>query len=302
MARKRKGEPIHGWLVADKPAGVTSSTVVNKLRWLLNAQKAGHAGTLDPDATGLLAVAFGEATKTIPYLTDALKTYRFTVVFGSATSTDDAGGDVIATSAVMPNKDNILSALPQFRGDIFQVPPQVSAVKVDGARAYDLAREGEVMNLKARPLFVEALELTDFNGKTAELEMTCGKGGYVRSIARDLGEALDTKAHVGWLRRTQSGPFDLDNAIPFANWADADREGSSALQNALRPAEAAIADFPTVHLGSDAETKVRNGNAAQVLSSEAENGDIAKAFANDTLLAIGEYQAGLFKPTRVLNL
>ncbi|MEM0976443.1 MAG: tRNA pseudouridine(55) synthase TruB [Pseudomonadota bacterium] len=301
MARKRTGQPIHGWLIIDKPSGVTSSTVVNKLRWLLNAQKAGHAGTLDPDATGLLAVAFGEATKTIPYLTDALKTYRFTIVFGAATSTDDASGEVIACSDMRPSEEAISDALGLFRGEIMQVPPQVSAVKVDGARAYDLAREGEVMDLEARPLFVETLELIAFDGAVAEVQMTCGKGGYVRSIARDLGEALGTKAHVGWLRRLQSGPFDLEGAIPFANWAETDREWISVLENALRPAEAAMSDFPTVQLGPDAETKVRNGNTAQVLSSDAQNGDIALAFANNVLVAIGEYQSGLFKPSRVLN-
>ncbi|MEO0343943.1 MAG: tRNA pseudouridine(55) synthase TruB [Pseudomonadota bacterium] len=301
MARKRKGNPIHGWLVVDKPAGVTSSAVVNKLRWLLNAQKAGHAGTLDPDATGLLAVAFGEATKTIPFLTEARKTYRFSVVFGTATSTDDASGDVIATSEVKPDAKLIEATLPQFRGAIMQIPPQVSAVKVDGQRAYDLARTGEVMALKARPLFVETLELVTFDGDVAELTMTCGKGGYVRSIARDLGEALATKAHVGWLRRVQSGPFDLEGAIQFSDWATIERERANDLVVALRPVEMAMIDFPTVILGAEAQVKVRNGNPALVASSNAENGDTALAFAQDVLLAIGEYQSGLFKPSRVLN-
>ena len=190
MSRIKKGRAVTGWLIVDKPAGITSTAVVNKVKWALSAQKAGHAGTLDPDATGVLAVALGEATKTIPYITDALKCYRFRVTLGAQTDTDDASGTILATSDQRPTDAQIEAALHAFRGDIQQVPPQYSAVKVDGDRAYDLAREGEVMDLAARPLWVETLTLLDRpDPDHVDLEMVCGKGGYVRSIARDLGLA-----------------------------------------------------------------------------------------------------------------
>jgi len=201
MARKRKGRDISGWLVVDKPAGITSTTVVGKVRWALNAKKAGHAGTLDPEATGVLAIALGEATKTVPYITDALKAYTFTVRLGQATNTDDAEGEVIATSDARPSDDEIKEALAPFIGDIMQVPPQFSAVKVDGQRAYKKARDGEEMELAARPLWVDELLLIDRpDADHVVLEMTCGKGGYVRSIARDLGRALGSgpRPWVSW--------------------------------------------------------------------------------------------------------
>ena len=195
MARK-KGRDINGWLIVDKPAGVTSTAVVAKVRWALDAKKAGHAGTLDPDATGVLAVALGEATKTVATVTDALKCYDFTVNWGAETTTDDASGDVVRTSASRPDRAAIEAALPAFTGNIMQVPPAFSAVKVDGERAYDLAREGEDLDLAARPLWVQSLALLDCDADTARLEMICGKGGYVRSIARDLGRAQIGRAHV----------------------------------------------------------------------------------------------------------
>ncbi|MFN3294840.1 MAG: tRNA pseudouridine(55) synthase TruB, partial [Gemmobacter sp.] len=196
MGRAKKGQPVSGWLVVDKPAGVTSTAVVGKVRWALDAQKAGHAGTLDPDATGVLAVALGEATKTVPYVTDALKCYRFVVRFGAATATDDASGAVLETRDARPDDAQIVAALDGFRGDIRQVPPQYSAVKVDGARAYDLARDGEAMDLAARPLHVARLDLVARpDADHAELEMVCGKGGYVRAIARDLGQVLGCLGH-----------------------------------------------------------------------------------------------------------
>src|SRR6056297_361547 len=184
MARKRKGRDVNGWLVVDKPAGMTSTSVVNKVKWALQAKKAGHAGTLDPDATGVLAVALGEATKTVPYITDALKAYEFTVRLGQATNTDDAEGEVIASSDARPTDDAIKAALGAFVGDILQVPPQYSAVKIDGERAYARARDGEDVEIAARPLWVDELVMTDRrDADHVTLEMTCGKGGYVRAIA-----------------------------------------------------------------------------------------------------------------------
>ena len=191
MARRRKGRAISGWVIIDKPAGWTSTAVVNKVKWAFQAQKAGHAGTLDPDATGVLAVALGEATKTVPYITDALKAYEFMIKFGEATNTDDAEGEVILRSDKRPSSSEIKEALHAFVGDIEQVPPKFSAIKVDGQRAYALARGGEDVTLAARPLYVDSLILNDHPDEDhAQLEMVCGKGGYVRSIARDVGEML----------------------------------------------------------------------------------------------------------------
>ena len=178
MGRRQKGRDISGWLIVDKPAGPTSTAVVNKVRWALNARKAGHAGTLDPEATGVLAVALGEATKTVPYVTDALKAYSFTVRLGQATNTDDAEGEVIATSDACPSDDEIKAALGQFVGDIEQIPPKFSAVKIDGQRAYKLARDGADVEIAPRPLWVEELVMTDRpDADHVTLEMTCGKGG-----------------------------------------------------------------------------------------------------------------------------
>lgn len=215
MARRKKGRDISGWLIVDKPAGVTSTTVVNKVRWALDAKKAGHAGTLDPTATGVLAIALGEATKTVPYVTDAMKAYRFTMRLGSATNTDDTEGEVIATSDTRPTDAEIIAALPAFTGNIEQVPPQFSAVKVDGERAYARAREGEEMDLKSRPLLVESLQMISRDGDLLVLEMVCGKGGYVRSIARDLGATLGCLGHVDHLRRIWSGPFEPSDGLDW---------------------------------------------------------------------------------------
>ena len=241
MARK-KGRDISGWLIVDKPAGVTSTSVVGKVRWALDAKKAGHAGTLDPAATGVLAVALGEATKTVPYITDALKCYRFRVTLGASTTTDDAEGNVLETRDTRPTDAEINAALGAFRGEIAQVPPQFSAVKVDGERAYDLAREGEVMDLAARPLWVERLEMIGRpDADHVDLEMVCGKGGYVRSIARDLGQALGCLGHVAWLRREWSGPF---NASEGVSLEEIDRLAKSPEIDALLlPLELGLADL-----------------------------------------------------------
>ena len=214
MGRVRKGRNISGWLLIDKPSGMTSSTVVNKVRWAFDAKKAGHAGTLDPDATGLLAIALGEATKTIPYVTNAKKSYSFCIKMGAATNTDDADGEVIATSTKRPTDTEIIEKLKTFQGETMQVPPKFSAVKIDGERAYKLARAGEEVKVSARPLLVSKLILIERPSvDTAILEMTCGKGGYVRAIARDLGDALGCYAHVLNLRRVWAGPFNLKSCI-----------------------------------------------------------------------------------------
>lgn len=299
MARKRKGRPLDGWLVVDKPAGLTSTAVVNKVRWALQAQKAGHAGTLDPEATGVLAVALGEATKTVPYITDALKAYRFTVRLGQATNTDDAEGEVIAESDQRPSDEEIKAALGAFIGDIMQVPPQFSAVKIDGERAYKRARDGEDMELAARPLWVEELVLTDRpDADHVELEMTCGKGGYVRSIARDLGKALGCHGHVVRLRRIWSGPFDAEDGVSMAEIERLAQD--PALDAHLQPLEVGLADLPCLTCTPEGAARLRNGNPGMVIpSGEVEYGDEAWAALDGRAVAVGVFKAGELHPTRV---
>lgn len=299
MARGKKGRAVSGWLIVDKPAGVNSTAVVNKVKWAFGAQKAGHAGTLDPDATGVLAVALGEATKTIPYITDALKCYRFRVSFGAATDTDDASGAVIARSDLRPTDAQIEAALAAFRGNISQVPPQYSAVKVDGERAYDLAREGEAMDLAARPLWVERLELLGRpDADHVDLEMVCGKGGYVRSIARDLGRALGCLGHVEWLRRTWSGPFDADQGVTLAT-IDAEAK-TEALDAHLLPLELGLQDLPEFTATPEGAARLRNGNPGQVIG-HADWGTEGWASLNGQAVAVGHYRGGELHPSRVFN-
>ncbi len=301
MARGKKGRPVNGWLVVDKPAGVGSTTVVNKVKWAFGAQKAGHAGTLDPAATGVLAVALGEATKTVPYVTDALKCYHFRVTFGAATTTDDAEGEVVDTRDSRPSDEQIEAALQAFRGDILQVPPQFSAVKVDGERAYDLAREGEMLELAARPLWVERLEiLTRPDADHVDLEMICGKGGYVRSIARDLGRALGCLGHVAWLRREWSGPFDAAKGVSLD---DIDRLAKTPdIDALLLPLELGLADLPELPCTPEGAARLKNGNPGMVLASSAQYGDEAWASYQGRPLAVGIYKAGELHPSRVFNL
>lgn len=299
MGRRKKGRAVSGWLIVDKPAGLTSTAVVNKVKWALSAQKAGHAGTLDPDATGVLAVALGEATKTIPYITDALKCYRFRVVLGAATDTDDASGAVIATSAARPTDAEIEAALTGFRGQIEQVPPQYSAVKVEGERAYDLAREGEAMELAARPLWVESLTLLGRpDVDHVDLEMVCGKGGYVRSVARDLGAALGCLGHVQWLRREWSGPFEAGQGIGL-DVIEAEAK-SEALDGRLLPLEVGLADLPEWPATPEGAVRLRNGNPGQVIG-HADWGTEGWASLNGQAVAVGHYRAGELHPSRVFN-
>lgn len=297
MARGRKGRPVSGWLVVDKPAGIGSTDVVARVRRAFGAQKAGHAGTLDPDATGVLAVALGEATKTVPYVTDATKGYRFAVRWGAETSTDDAAGAVTAQTPGRPDRAAIEAALPAFRGDILQVPPQVSAVKVDGARAYDLAREGVAMDLAARPLHVERLDLLETpDADTALFEMVCGKGGYVRSVARDVGRALGCLGHVLWLRREWSGPFRAEHGIGLET-LDA-LAGTGALDAHLLPLQVALAGLPEVRATEAGAARLRHGNPGEVIGS-APWGTLVWASEGGRALALGELRGGMLHPARL---
>ncbi len=301
MGRKRKGRDISGWLIVDKPAGITSTAVVNKVRWAFGAKKAGHAGTLDPEATGVLAVALGEATKTVPYITDALKSYEFTVRFGVATNTDDAEGEAIASSDLRPSDEDIKSALGSFVGDIQQVPPKFSAVKIDGQRAYKLARDGEEIELSARPLWVESLVMLDREDQDhVLLELTCGKGGYVRSIARDLGEALGCYGHVRELRRIWSGPFEAKDGISLETVDELAK--TPELDTHLRPLTEGLADLPEVKCTPEGAARLRNGNPGMVIAHDVEFGEACWASLDGEPIAVGVFKAGELHPNRVFVL
>lgn len=302
MARRKKGREVHGWLVVDKPAGMTSTSVVNKVRWALNAQKAGHAGTLDPEATGVLAVALGEATKTVPYITDALKSYRFSVRLGQSTNTDDAEGEVISESDARPTDAEIEAALPQFVGDIMQVPPKFSAVKIDGERAYKLARADEDFEIAARPLYVDELTLIERpDADHVILEMVCGKGGYVRAIARDLGEVLGCFGHVQWLRRNWSGPWDAEDGITVETIDKLAK--SEELDAYVRPVEEGLSDLEEVRCTPEGAARLKNGNPGMVYPADGvEYGDEVWASFEGKPLAVGRYMGGELHPSRVFNL
>lgn len=299
MGRKRKGRDISGWLIIDKPAGITSTAMVNKVRWAMDAKKAGHAGTLDPEATGVLAVALGEATKTVPYITDALKCYEFSVRLGQATNTDDTEGEVTATSETRPSDDDIKAALGGFVGDIQQIPPKFSAVKIDGQRAYKLARDGEDVEIAPRPLFVESLVMNDRpDADHVLLEMVCGKGGYVRSIARDLGETLGCHGHVQWLRRVWSGPFEASDGISIEEINAKAKSGE--LDAYLYPLEIGLEDLPQVTTNQEGATRIRNGNPGIAFAKDdVEYGDECWASLDGQAVAIGRFKGGELHPSKV---
>ncbi|UWP94984.1 tRNA pseudouridine(55) synthase TruB [Aliiroseovarius crassostreae] len=300
MARKRKGRDIHGWLVVDKPAGISSNAVVNKVRWAMDAKKAGHAGTLDPEATGVLAVALGEATKTVPYVTDTLKAYRFTVRLGQATNTDDAEGEVISETTARPSDDEIEAALDQFTGQIMQVPPKFSAIKIDGERAYKLARDDEEFEIAARPLWVEELRMVGRDDADhVTLEMTCGKGGYVRAIARDLGEALGCFGHVRELRRIWSGPFEVEDGVSMELVESLSKTGD--LDQYLLPLEDGLFELPELICTAEGATRLKHGNPGMVLGSDVEYGDEAWASFEGKAVAVGIFRSGELHPSRVFN-
>jgi tRNA pseudouridine55 synthase len=303
---RRKGLPIHGWLVLDKPRGLTSTQAVTKVRHLFGAAKAGHAGTLDPLATGVLPIAFGEATKTVPFAVDGSKTYRFTVRFGASTDTDDAEGNIIATSAVRPTRGEIEAVLPRFTGEISQVPPRYSALKVAGARAYDLAREERDFELAPRQAFIASLRLIDMqDAETCLLEAECGKGTYVRALARDLGEALGSLAHVAELRRTRVGAFSEKDAIPLAKLEELGHiaAGRDALLGVLRPIETALDDIPALAISGQDAARLKRGQPVLIRGRDAPilKGPVY-ATSRGTLVAVGEISQGELRPTRVFNL
>lgn len=302
--RRRKGRPVSGWMVLDKPLGMTSTKAVSNIKRLFNAQKAGHAGTLDPLATGCLPIALGEATKAMPQVFESGKTYRFTVRWGVATDTDDAEGRVVATSDIRPTLRDIRAAIPAFTGAIEQTPPTFSAVKVDGARAYSLARGGETPDLPPRQVLVDRFDIKATDNDYATFEIDCSKGTYVRSLARDLGEALGCYGHVSALRRVSVGPFGEDMMIALDDFRAAVDEGGEAAADAyLAPVELALSSLIGVPLQERDANRVLRGQAVLLRGATAPLSGLAYATGGSgQLLAVGEIQAGSFHPKRVFHL
>jgi len=303
MARRKKGRAINGWLVLDKPAGMTSTQAVGAARRLFDARKAGHAGTLDPLATGVLPIALGEATKTVPYAVDGAKHYRFTVRWGTATNTDDAEGDVIATSELRPSRTAIESLLPRFTGEILQVPPAFSAIKIDGSRAYDLARSGEVVELEARRVAIDRLTLLDTpDAATANFEARCGKGTYVRALARDMGAMLGCHGHLIALRRTRVAPFDEAEAVSLAELEAAAAQGDAALRPLLRPIAAALQELPELIVSPNDAARLLRGQAVLIRGRDAvTTTGPTYATCRGQLIAVGRIEKGELHPLRVFN-
>lgn len=306
MARPKKGNPIHGWLILDKPKGMTSTQAVASIKSLYDAQKAGHAGTLDPLATGILPIALGEATKTCSFAVEGEKAYRFTVQWGAETNTDDAEGEVVNTSDQRPSPADIEAILPRFTGEISQIPPTFSAIKVNGERAYDLARDGEAPALEPRPVVIEELVVLEHpDESTAVFEAICGKGTYVRALARDMGRALGCYGHVTELRRTQVGPFDEEVAVPLDELQDASKLDAAMdlLKVKLLPVEAVLEDLQRVNLSSADASRVRRGQSVLIRGRDAPIlTGAAYAMSKSQLVALGELTKGEFRPTRVFNL
>lgn len=262
MGKRRKGDIVNGWVNLDKPAGMTSTQAVGKVRRLLNAQKVGHAGTLDPLATGILPIALGEATKTIPYCQDALKTYSLSIIWGEARNTDDAEGEIIETSDKRPSDLEIEDILDQFTGDIEQTPPQFSAIKIDGQRAYDLARKGKEVEIKSRLVFIKLLELLENSPEKARFRCICGKGTYMRSLARDMAKALGTVGYIADLRREAVGHLTEENAISLAKieeMADIAAPETNVLESVLLPVETVLDDIPALALNQQEAARLKNG-------------------------------------------
>ncbi len=311
MARRgrKKGRPVSGWLVLDKPSGMGSTDAVSKVKRLFGAQKAGHAGTLDPLATGMLPIALGEATKTVPYVMEGAKVYRFTIAWGEERSTDDLEGPVVASSEKVPSEQEIAGQLPHYTGLIMQTPPQYSAIKVGGERAYDLARGGETVDIAAREVEIGRLELLDIpDPRKAVVEVECGKGTYVRSLARDLGRDLGCYGHVADLRRTEVYPFAANELVTFEALEEAaagaadERERFALLDPFLLDTAAALDGLPEIALTDDAASRLRLGNSVILRGRDAPvEAPEAWASARGRLVAIGLVEAGMFKPKRVFS-
>jgi tRNA pseudouridine55 synthase len=305
--RRPRGRPLDGWLIVDKPQGLTSTDVVNRVRRAFDAQKAGHGGTLDPLATGLLPVAFGAATKTVPYVMDGTKIYRFTLRLGEARDSDDADGQPVGTSDVRPSDEQIRAALPAFRGDIMQVPPVFSAVKVDGERAYDLSRAGTPPVLAPRPARVDRFDLIERpDADHAIFEVHSGKGVYMRSLARDLAIACGTLGHVAALRRLRVGPFTEAQAIPLDKLQRA-VDTPPVSPDLLLPVATALADIPALALTEAEAADLSHGQAISLVAlmgripaAADPDGGLARAMAGSRVLGLCRLEDGWLKPERLL--
>jgi tRNA pseudouridine55 synthase len=316
MARKRKGKAVSGWVVLDKPYDLGSTQAVSRVRRLYEAQKAGHAGTLDPLATGILPIALGEATKTVPFLMDADKAYVFMIEWGATTTTLDREGEITARSDVRPAPEAVAEALKSFVGEIQQVPPIYSAIKVDGERAYDLAREGVEVELKARTVVIHSAAVSGApDADHVEISIECGKGTYVRSIVRDIAEMLGTCGHVSALRRTRVGPFREAGAIPLENLEELVHKGAGS--EALLPVETALDDIPALAVTTEDAFRLKQGRSIVLLPRQVETlrplltprtiggqdaSRIVLATNGGQATALCEMRAGQLSPTRVFHL
>lgn len=310
MGRKRKGQPIHGWIIIDKPEGMTSTRVVSRVKRALDAAKAGHGGTLDPLATGILPIALGEATKTVSYVMDGTKRYRFTVAWGQATDTDDSEGSVIEESAVRPAETDILAILGEFIGTIEQTPPVYSAIKIDGQRAYDLARAGQPVDIKSRNVRIDDCSYIGSPVPDhADFEITCGKGTYVRSLARDMARRLGTVGHIVSLRRIAAGPFDETDAISLESLESLVH--SAPASDYLLAVESALDDIPALILNAAQADHLRHGRPVRVQgpggrtfvdTSCVDEGGVLCAMDADRPVALARFECGEIRPVRVLNL
>ena len=308
MGRKRKGKPIHCWLIIDKPAGMTSAAVVNAVKRITGAAKAGHAGTLDPLATGVLPIAMGEATKTVSYVVDGSKSYRFTLRWGMSTETDDSDGSVVDESSIRPDRAAIEAVLSQFQGEINQVPPKYSAVKINGNRAYALARANKEVILSPRIVNIHNIRLTGMpDTDHSEFEVDCGKGAYMRSLARDISLALGTVGHLSKLRRTAVGSFTEEDVISLDELS-AIRQSADDSQHML-PVETALDDIPALVLTEIEASRLRNGQAVSLLRkvdleriAGLTEGETVLAMSDERPVALTRYHAGEIRPVRVLNI
>ena len=301
MSRRKTGDKVDGWVILDKPVGLGSTPAVGKVRRLFGAQKAGHGGTLDPLASGVLPIALGEATKTVPFVMDGRKEYRFTVRFGEARSTEDAEGEVTATSDARPSDLEIRSALAGFIGEIEQIPPAFSALKVAGKRAYDLARAGEAVALKPRRILVERLELVGRpDANHADFVISCGKGTYIRSLGRDLAQALGTVGHLSALRRTAAGPFREEAAISLSKLEALGH--IPALLGALAPVATALDDIPALALTEAQVGRLRQGQPVLLTRDAPPSGALLRAETGSRLVALVRSDGASLKPVRVFNL
>ena len=309
MARRKKGDAISGWVNLDKPYDFGSTQAVGRVRRIFNAQKAGHAGTLDPLATGILPIALGEATKTVSFLMDADKAYRFTIEWGRTTASFDREGATTATSDVRPTPEQVAAVLPEFIGDILQVPPAFSAVKVDGERAYDLARAGEAVELKAREVSIYDARVIDVpDADHIEIAVECGKGTYVRAIVRDIAERLGACAHVSALRRTRVGPFDEDSAITLELLEDLGHKARCS--EALLPVETALDDIPELAVTAEDAFKLKQGRPIVLVPRQVEalkarlspGTRTVSAMDGGSIVALCEMRAGKLEPSRVFHL